>query len=133
MTTEQDRRADNGAMTVREVYAILRERTTAVDKRFEMQERAVQNAFDAAKDAVDKAETASEKRFDAVNEFRGQQRDLIATFLPRNEYAVQFESVVKRVTTMETAYANLQGRMWAVSALFAIATLVVAVGVRFIH
>ncbi len=42
------------------------------EQRFEAQEQAVTAALNAAKEAVQKAEVAAEKRFDAVNEFRGQ-------------------------------------------------------------
>jgi hypothetical protein len=37
-----------------------------------------------------------------------------------------------RINPLETGYANLQGRIWAVSALFAIVTLAVTIGVKFI-
>ncbi len=37
-----------------------------------------------------------------------------------------------RVGFLETSYANLQGRIWAVSALFAIGSLILTVGSRFI-
>jgi hypothetical protein len=38
----------------------------------------------------------------------------------------------QRVSAVEIGYANIQGRIWAVSALFAIMTLVISVGSRFI-
>jgi hypothetical protein len=49
-------------------------------------DKAVAAAMAAAEKAVTKAEVAAEKRFDAVNEFRGQQKDLLGTFLPRSEF-----------------------------------------------
>lgn len=53
-------------------------------------------ALAASKEAIDKAEAAAEKardrladdmaqRFESVNEFREQQKDIIATFIPRKE------------------------------------------------
>lgn len=42
--------------------------------------------FEAAGEAVTKAEVASEKRLDSVNEFRAQLSDQAATFLTRREY-----------------------------------------------
>jgi septal ring factor EnvC (AmiA/AmiB activator) len=38
-----------------------------------------------------------------------------------------------RLAPLEIGYANLQGRIWAVSALFSIVALAVSVGVKFIH
>lgn len=48
-----------------------------------MSDRALAAAFSAAKEAVDKANTASEKRFDGVNEFRAQLSDQAGTFITR--------------------------------------------------
>jgi len=53
------------------------------ESRFEGIQREVKLALDAAQTAVTKAETATEKRFDAVNEFRGQLSDQAASFMPR--------------------------------------------------
>jgi hypothetical protein len=46
---------------------------------------AVQSAFVAAKEAITKQETATEKRFEGVNEFRSQLKDQQQTFIPRAE------------------------------------------------
>lgn len=63
------------------------------DQRFIDQDRAVQAALNAAEKAVTKAENASEKRFDAVNEFRAQLADQAATFMPRSEAELQFSNL----------------------------------------
>ena len=63
------------------------------DQRFIDQDRAVQAALNAAEKAVTKAETASEKRFDAVNEFRAQLADQAQTFIPRAEAELQFANL----------------------------------------
>lgn len=67
----------------------LKELLAAADRRYEQrfdaQEKAVQAALNAAKDAVNKAEQASEKRLDSVNEFRAQLRDQAGTFVTRSE------------------------------------------------
>ena len=68
------------------VVAALAASKEAVSAAFNATEKAVGAALAAAKEAVQKAEAASEKRFESVNEFRNQQRDIIATFLPRNEF-----------------------------------------------
>ncbi len=50
----------------------------AADKRYEQR-------FDAAENAVAKADAASEKRFDGVNEFRAALADQTASLIPRAE------------------------------------------------
>ncbi len=45
------------------------------DKMLEAQDRRIDQALDAAREAVNKAETAQERRLDLLNEFRGQASD----------------------------------------------------------
>lgn len=76
--------------TLREHVLALRE---ADDKRYSQrsadQEKAVQAALNAAEKATDKADAASEKRFDGVNEFRSTLKDQQSTYITRTEvYAV---------------------------------------------
>ncbi len=79
------------------LLVLINERDTQYQQRFEAQEKAVTAALDAAKEAVAKAETAAEKRFDAVNEFRAQLADQASTFMPRNEYNVQYQSLNEKI------------------------------------
>jgi hypothetical protein len=72
-----------------------------LDRRFEDQDKAVQAALQAAKEAVDKANTAtSEKRFESINEFRGQLADQQTTFITRNEYLAQHQSLTEKVQAL---------------------------------
>jgi hypothetical protein len=57
-----------------------------IDQRFGAAQEAVQAALTSAKEAVTKAEIASEKRFEGVNEFRKTLSDQAGTFLSRTEY-----------------------------------------------
>ena len=59
--------------------------TKALDAAFVASEKAVTTALGSAEKAVAKAETAAERRFEAVNEFRGQLADQAATFIGRSE------------------------------------------------
>lgn len=54
--------------------------------------------------AVVKAEVASEKRFESVNEFRAQQRDLIAEF-------VRMDYMQQALATRDATIAALAGRV----------------------
>lgn len=73
------------AVSVRELNLIVNERDRQYGQRFDAQEKAVAAALAAAKEAVVKAEAASEKRFDSVNEFRNTLKDQTATFITRGE------------------------------------------------
>lgn len=67
--------------------------TKALEAAMVAADKAVQAALLAAEKAVNKAEVAAERRFESVNEFRGQLADQQRTFLPRQEYQVQHEAL----------------------------------------
>jgi len=69
-------------------------------QRFNDQDKAVQAALLAAKEAVLKAETASEKRFESVNEFRGQLADQTATLIPRAEADTRFNALAEKISDL---------------------------------
>jgi hypothetical protein len=77
--------------------AALQGQKDAVSTAFTAQEKAVAAALTAADRAVSKAEVASEKRFDSVNEFRGQLSDQAASFLPRIEFNRALEALTDRM------------------------------------
>lgn len=90
------------------------------------QEKAVNAALQAAQQAVTKAEIAAEKRFDAVNEFRGQLADQAANLMPRNEASVLFKSIEGRVHKLEQGSDTGVGHTAGVNAAWGY--LVAAVG-----
>ena len=125
----------------------LRERyeaqQTGVTAALAAAEKAVNAALIAAEKAVDKAEGAQQLRNEAQNEFRKSLSDLsglmwtikegsLAVEALRREITIQQKTLENRVVVLETGYANVQGRIWGVSALFAIIALAISVGVRFI-
>ena len=76
-------------------------------------QEAVQAALAAAKDATGKAELATEKRLEAVNEFRSQQGDLIRSFLPRPEYTAQHAALGEKIDALNARLAALELRLTA--------------------
>lgn len=125
----------------------LRERyeaqQTGVTAALAAAEKAVNAALIAAEKAVDKAEGAQQLRNEAQNEFRKSLSDLsglmwtikegsAALDALRREIKLTTDSTSNRVGILETGFANIQGRVWAVSALFAVVALIVSVVVRFI-
>jgi len=125
--------------TVRELYAIINERDQRYSQRFDSQERAVAAALAAAKEAVLKAEAASEKRFESVNEFRSTLKDQQTTLLTRNEAGLRFKGIEDRITTIEQSRIQAIGRsegatwLWGlmVAGVAAVAGLLVGAGALF--
>lgn len=70
-------------------------------------------ALEAADKAIAKAETATEKRFDGVNEFRGQLADQARTFIPRAESISRHERTAEQVEALVKADADLRDRLQA--------------------
>lgn len=125
----------------------LRERyeaqQTGVTAALAAAEKAVNAALIAAEKAVDKAEGAQQLRNEAQNEFRKSLSDLSGLMWTTKEGTEKVEGLRRelgitqmalegRVGALETGYANVQGRIWSVSALFAIVVLAVNIGVKFI-
>lgn len=94
------------------ITRVLEELTKRFEQRFADQEKAVTAAITAADRAVSKAETASEKRFEAVNEFRAQQRDLIETFARQDALNGAEQKIERTISRLDT----LEGRTAGISA-----------------
>src|ERR1700679_3792438 len=73
-----------------------------VDIRFDAQEKAVGAALAAADRAVGKAELASEKRFESMNEFRGALADSARLLMPRAESEQVTKVLATKVELLET-------------------------------
>jgi hypothetical protein len=71
---------------------------------------AVAAALAAAEKATSKAEIASGKQFEAVNEFRAQQGDLIQTFARKAEIDIRFKA-------LETQNNRLIGYIFTIVAI----------------
>jgi len=71
-----------------------------VDVRFDAQQKAVEAALASADRAVVKAETAADKRFDSVNEFRKTLTDETQTFVPRAEYGQAYKALEDKVADL---------------------------------
>lgn len=61
--------------------------------------RLIDQRFSSTKEAVDKAEVATDKRFSSVNEFRAQLSDQTASFLPREVAEAQFAELRKQLNS----------------------------------
>ena len=61
----------------------------------------LQQKFDALDKAIQKADSATEKRFDAVNEFRNTLSDQQRTLMPRQEYESTHASLTQMMLGIE--------------------------------
>lgn len=94
--------------------------TTQFDQRYETSQKAIETAFNAlsestraamasADKAVLKAEAASEKRFESVNEFRSLVTDQQATFMPRKEAESAIGTLEDKIDEMRRIYLQSSG------------------------
>lgn len=83
------------------------------DKRYDEALRAVKEsssiALTAADRAVVKAETATEKRFDSVNEFRDTLADQQRTLMPRTEAELRFVALEKAIASLQLTQRGTAG------------------------
>jgi hypothetical protein len=109
------------------------------NQRFENVINATQAALAAADRAVNKAEMASEKRFEAVNEFRATLADQQRNLMPRGEVEILVKGIndrieilsLQQVTRVGQALGVKEGWGWAVGVL-GIVTAMIAVTISFI-
>jgi len=74
---------------------------TYVDQKFELSEKAVQAALAAQKEAIIKAENATERRFESVNEFRNTLADQQRNLMPRSESEIVVKGLNDRIQILE--------------------------------
>lgn len=124
---------------------LYEERDRRYEDRFKAADEKTALALTASKEAVSKAEAATEKRFDAVNEFRGTLSDQARLLLPRaeadsrlNAFSERIDEVKKEVAALRESRSEGSGRhaqqtegragnQWAISAAIAFAGVLVAV------
>lgn len=83
------------------------ERDRQYAQRFSSQQDAVFSALQAAKEAVTKAETAADKRFDSVNEFRQTLAEQAEKFMSKDTGDAKFEAIDKALLILnEKASVN---------------------------
>jgi hypothetical protein len=81
-----------------------------LDQRFRAQETALASALASQKEAITKAEVANEKRFDSVNEFRGQLKDQTSTFVSRPEMTSELRMVVEKIDSLTNRINMSEGK-----------------------
>jgi alpha-D-ribose 1-methylphosphonate 5-triphosphate synthase subunit PhnH len=87
----------------------------AVETAMIAAEKAVQAALLFAERAVGKAEIATEKRFESVNEFRAQLADQSSTLLTRTEYLAGHKALEEKITGVKENQSASTGASQAVA------------------
>lgn len=93
------------------------ERDERYDHRFLAQERITEltfsqvrsevlTAFIASDKAINKAEVATEKRFEGVNEFRAQLADQATSFIPRTEAEARISAAMDLIQSLQATSSN---------------------------
>ena len=93
----------------------LSEKISALDRycvtSFAQSKERVDMALAASDKAISKAELATDKRFDAVNEFRAALGDQSRELMPRSEYQVQHKSLSDRIDIVTATVTTLNSRL----------------------
>ena len=76
---------------------IVEERESRNVERFDAAKERVMVAMQSAEKAIMKAEAATDKRFDGVNEHRGALSDQATRLMPRLEYQVQHQALIEKL------------------------------------
>ncbi len=78
--------------------------------------------------AVLTANMANDKRLDSVNEFRNQLNDQTRTFLTRNEFSAQHESLQKQITALTNRINLMAGRSTGISTSWSVIAAAIGAG-----
>ncbi len=95
---------------------LLEERDERYKQRASSQDDAVKSALETSEKAIGKAEGATERRFEGVNEFRQTLADQAATLMPRAEYTVQHKSLEDKIIALDVRVNILQQGLAGVQA-----------------
>jgi hypothetical protein len=104
---------------------LMDERDRRIEERFRAMDEKTGLALTSSEKAVTKAEFATEKRFDAVNEFRGQLKDQASTLIPRAEAETRFAAIDKDVEDLKKIVTLSQGRGLGIGVSWAIVATVI--------
>lgn len=94
----------------RYIRELIDERDTRYEQRFTAQEKAVKDALTAADRAVTKAELATEKRLEGVNEFRATLTDYTTNLMPRGEVTALLAGFDEKLTALQSRIDRSEGK-----------------------
>lgn len=90
------------------IMTLISANDKSYNQRFDNVIQATQSALAAADRAVNKAETASEKRFEGINEFRGALSDQQKTLVTRTEIDLLSKTLNEKLDIFNKEIAGLR-------------------------
>lgn len=97
------------------VIQLMAEKDKNYNQRFDNVVEATKSALAAADRAVSKAEIATEKRFEGVNEFRKTLSDQQVTFMPRAEIQILHDSLSEKIAKVDNRVSLIEGNKTGLS------------------
>jgi hypothetical protein len=88
------------------VLSLLQEADRRYSARFDAIQNSTEQSLQAAQQAVLKAETAAEKRFESVNEFRNTLSDQQRNLMPRSEVTVVSGALTEKIQSVESSLSS---------------------------
>jgi hypothetical protein len=101
---------DEYARRLSELEKLMNAKFEGVRTSMDAQAEKVALALAASDKAVTKAEIATEKRFESVNEFRAQLQDQTRTFVAREEANVLFKAMQDKLDLIQDQMKS--GQIW---------------------
>jgi len=132
MAEETDNREAKERLTMVSLRDHFEAMLTSMEKKTDLR-------FEQLDKAITKAETAMDKRFDSVNEFRAQLSDQQRTFIPRMEWESGHKNVCDKVDELKVRFDKIEAMkqggnvVWAyilagISIIIAIVSFILKVG-----
>lgn len=95
---------------IQQVNVLINANDKNYNQRFDNVIEATKNALAASDRAVTKAESASEKRFDAVNEFRATLADQQRNLMPRGEVEILIKAINEKIDSLNITTISRQSK-----------------------
>jgi Ni,Fe-hydrogenase I large subunit len=108
LTIDLDRIKELLVEKVDGIKDIIDERDRRYEERFRAMDEKTTLALASSEKAVTKAEVASDKRFESINEFRGTLSDQAAMLMPRAEVEIKFAAIDERLLDIKKEIADLR-------------------------
>ncbi len=103
--------SEEETVTLRDfMLELLKAADRRYEERFKAQREALTVALSAAEKAVLKAEAATDKRFENVNEFRASLTDMANRMMPRLETEQRFEEMTDKLAGLATAASQREAK-----------------------
>jgi hypothetical protein len=92
---------------IKRINEVIESQKEFNEKMLEQRDQRLLQKFDSLAIAINKAETATELRFQSVNEFRNTLSDQQKTFISANEYKSAHQSLIDLVTSSTKTLSDI--------------------------